>query len=220
MSTFSSLRRTAAGSGAAPLGWLVGKCQDELHCPVRLREDRPVGALVGDPQWRQLAASRLLAFVLECPRAFSVKETEGAALISLSAATSAAADTTGNFGLQPHTAAVCERVLAIQSQSCCSAVGMNLGRLLQDLELRNLLRGRGLNGLCRAHPVAFETVEVYQDRQRDGAWYVSLREEGPDAVRFWYRNEDSSIENQDSSLDDLGRPDGVRPEAQRTRPGV
>lgn len=162
-------------SPAAPLLWLVGKCKEELHTLVRLRPDRPVGVLVGTFEWKRLAAPGLLT-LLEASDAFQINRPRAdeqfeavEVLLSDNASVGFAQNETAQ-----ESDPVCERILTLfeKNKYLGKEGGINVGRLLQDQDLRALLAGRDLQQYIRSIPAAARQFELFADKLRDDAVYI------------------------------------------------
>lgn len=136
---------------AAPLLWLVGKCKEELHNFVRLQPSRPVGALVGTLEWKRQAAPGLVS-LLSASDAFCVTgslDDEESNPVEVSLSSDAGSDFNSGVVARTQSAEesdpVCERILALFAAHKRGQVGgINVGRLMQDQQLRDLLAGRDL----------------------------------------------------------------------------
>ena len=185
----------AAAAASAPLAWLVGKCKEGVHRMVRLSSvTRPVGALLGTPTWRQLAIPGFLEFLTACdsfcvntPAAAAAADATAVAAgspqveaeleVSLSATAAVASVGDQDILADP----VCDRILAVLRNHKRGRVGgVNVGRLLQDEPLRELLAGRDFQAYVRETPGAenvpnffraTSTCEYHLPRQ---AWYMIL----------------------------------------------
>jgi hypothetical protein len=165
----------AAAAASAPLAWLVGKCKDGVHRMVRLSSvTRPVGALLGTPTWRQLAIPGFLEFLTACD-SFCVNTPAAAADATAVAAGSPQVEAELEVSLSATAAVasvgdqdiladpVCDRILAVLRNHKRGRVGgVNVGRLLQDEPLRELLAGRDLQAHVREMPGADNFLERFR----------------------------------------------------------
>jgi predicted RNA methylase len=161
---------------AAPLLWLVGKCKEELHSFVRMQSNRPVGVLIGTPEWKRLAAPGLFG-LLHSSDAFHVQgslDDEESNPVEISLSDDASLNVVQNPTAEMSDP-VCERILAlILAHKRGKVGGINVGRLLQDRELRDLLAGRDLQEYIRSAPTMAGQVKLFPDQRRDGAWYIQV----------------------------------------------
>jgi len=180
----------------APVHWLLGKVQHEVHGLLRLcPAHRPVGHEPFSSTWACLALQFFCGFLEERPDVFRVVHMSEHGYhgppgpYALLVADAAPIAHTGHSRDELSCAAskqlflpeelewMCDRIMVLlRSAGLChrGSTGMNLGRACEDAKMQELLQGRCLLEVLMSGALAHQVV-CYQDTGRDGAWYIRVR---------------------------------------------
>mmetsp|Transcript_3286 Transcript_3286/g.9450 ORF Transcript_3286/g.9450 Transcript_3286/m.9450 type:complete len:580 (+) Transcript_3286:22-1761(+) len=160
------------------LPWLVKKCPKECHMYARLQPNRPMDVLPFSKEWNVQVEPILLDFVQEhADTAFVIGQRNGVANVGLIQSLQGEEEEGGCGSIDLEAIRI--KLVSILGERGNAVGGLDVGNILTDPKMRRLLGGRDLSTVIHDNLVAFESfVEIYQDDQRNNAWYCKLSADG------------------------------------------
>jgi len=169
--TYCSDEDDCSSPSGASLPWLIKKCPKELHLYVRLLPRRPMSILPFSKDWCVQVEPILHEFVLGRENIFAVGQRNGMVNVALVTNLQGKDDDGTNMDME----AVRSKLVEILRERGNPVGGLDVGNVLTDVTMRSLLGGRDLTTVIRDNSATLgESVEAYQDDDRNGVWYVRL----------------------------------------------
>ena len=161
------------------LPWLVKKCPKELHMFARLQPNRPMDVLPLSKDWNSKVESILLNLInRHADTVFVVGEHKGAAHVRVSVGLVQSLqgeeeDEGGSNSIDLE--GVRTMLVGILRERGNAVGGLDVGNIMTDEKMRQLLGGRDLTTVVQGNSAAFDpSVEMYQDELRNNVWYCRL----------------------------------------------